>query len=357
MRSTGHALAVALALGAWVCSSCAPGGFRDETNITGVRILASAADAPYAKPGQTVNLSVLAYDGRPNKPEPMQVYWLVAPTATGVVPFVCKDPPNDAYYACFQLLFALAGGGADAGVGAGAGGGPRIPTGVPLPLPTGTTFQFRMPDDAVTAHPVVPGTPVPYGLAILFNIACAGQIELVPRDPASDNPVQVPFSCFDKNNNQLSPDDYVIGLTRVYAYDTLTNANPVIDHVDVQGQTVDLAQGFTVGRCGADRRDNCAKVHIGPVVPTDSWELNPESRDVNGNIVHEEIWADFYTTFGQVTSAARLLYDARNGSLGGPDATDNDFLPPSDPGDGFIWIVVHDNRGGASWAQVPVHVN
>jgi hypothetical protein len=340
--------------------SCAPGGFRDETNLAEVRILASSADHPYAKPGQNVTLSVLAYDGRTSKPEPMQIYW---------VPIVCKDPTDDAYYGCFQQFAAALGGpngGADAGAeggrgagrGAGAGpGGGGLPPGTTLPLPTGTSFQFRMPDDAVTAHPVVLGTPVPYGLAFLFNIACAGHIEALPLDPSNTNPIQVPLGCFDASGNQLPPDDYVIGYTRVYAFDNVTNANPVIDHVDVDGHPVDLSKGFTTDHCTTRLRAQCPKVHIGPVVPASSWELNPESRDENGNVLHEEIWADFYDTFGQVTSDARLLYDARTGSLGGPDATDDDFLPPNDPGDGFVWMVVHDNRGGAAWAQVPVHVN
>jgi hypothetical protein len=353
---------VALVLGAWLSSSCAPGGFRDETTISSVRIMASAADKPYARPGDTVTVSVLAFDGRPNKPEPMQIYWLAV---AGFPPFVCTNPPNDAYYACFQAL-AGAGGGADAGAGAGADAGAGagaggllalFPPGKALPLVTGPSLQFTMRADAVTTHPVVSGAPVPYGLAIIFNIACAGHIERLPLDPTSDNPVQVPLGCFDKNGNQLSPDDYVIGFTRVYAYDTLTNANPVIDHVDVEGQPVDLNQGFTTPRCAASRRSDCPKVKIGPVVPASSWEPNPEAHDVNGNALHEEIWADFYVTFGQVSSSARLLFDAKTGSVGGPDVTNNEFLPPADPGDGFIWIVVHDSRGGASWAQVPVHVN
>jgi hypothetical protein len=351
------------ALGAWLCSSCAPGGFRDETKIAEVRIMASQADKPYAKPGDTVKVTVLAYDGRKSQPEPMEIYWLAF---KNVPPYVCKDPPSDAYYACFQQLAGAGGrapdagaGPRDAGAGAGAGGGglPAFPPGTTLPLVTGDTMQFTVPADAVTAHPIVPGTPVPYGLTIVFNIACAGHIQTLPLDPTSDNPVKVPFGCFDSNGNQLTPDDYVIGFTRVYAYDTLTNANPVIDHIDVEGQTVDMTQGFTTPHCTANLRNGCPKVHIGPVVPPSSWELNPEVTDVNGNPVHEEIWADFYSTFGQLSSSARLLYDARTGSIGGPDVTNNEFLPPNDPGDGFIWIVVHDNRGGTDWRQVPVHVN
>jgi hypothetical protein len=338
---------------AWASSSCAPGGFRDEATIAGVRIMASQASPPYAKPGESVKMEVLAYDGRASKPEPMQVYWL---------PFVCNDPPGDAYYACFQQ-FASGGAGADGGAEGGAGAadaGPGIrlpPPGVALPLPASPSFEFTMPLDAVTSHPIVAGTPTPYGLAILFNIACAGHLELLPRDTSSDNPVEVPIGCFDASHNRLGPDDYVFGFTRVYAFDTVTNANPVIDHIDVEGMPVDLTRGFTTDHCTASRRANCGHVHVGPVVPPDSWELNPELRDANGVVLHEEIWADFYSTFGQFNDSARLLYDAAKGSLGGPSATDNAFLPPDTAGDGLLWIVVHDSRGGASWAQVPVHVN
>jgi hypothetical protein len=343
-----------LALAAWTCSSCAPGGFRDEVDIQQVRIMAAAGDPPYVKPGDMVTVNVLAFDGRPTKPEPMQVYW---------VPLLCTDPPSDAYYGCFQQFAAVAlgDGGAPGGAADGGSGGGLLgyPTGKAVPLPTGTSFTFPMPMplDAVTAHPSIAGTRVPYGMAIAFHIACAGHIEVLPLDLTSDNPVQVPLGCFDTNGNQLSPDNYVIGYVRVYAFDTVTNANPVIDHVQVQGKPVDLTQGFTVGHCDASRRANCPTVKIGPVVPASSQEPNPEDVDTNDNPLKEEIWADFYSTFGSFNSAARLLYDPKTGSVGGPDVTDNEFAPPDTPGDGVVFIVVHDNRGGASWVQVPAHVN
>ena len=76
--------------------------------------------------------------------------------------------------------------------------------------------------------------------------------------------------------------------------------------------------------------------------------------DANGNPQHEEIWADFYSTFGQLSNGASLLYDATKGSIGAPSVTDDTFTPPGEAGNGFIWVVVHDNRGGASWVTIPV---
>jgi hypothetical protein len=358
------------ALAAWTLSSCAPSGFQDSTSINSVRILATSADTPYAAPGATVNLSVLAVDPRPNPtnsangvdvPDPrIPVYWL---------PFVCKDPPGDAYYACFQQFLGKGGGDAGAGAGAGAGadagagGIPKLVPGVELPLPNSKTFQFKMPDDAVTAHTPVPGTDA-YGIAILFNIACAGHIELLPLDPNNINPQQVPFGCFDNNHNQLGPNDYVFGYTRVYAYapgSGVTNTNPVIQGIDVEGQPLGFSQDadgnytskrLTSSRCTADRRDNCPHVHIGPIVPASSQE----SYTLQGQPQKEEIWADYFTSFGQVDDGARLLYDSTTGSIGDPSVTDNQWLPPNDPGTGFIWIVVHDNRDGAVWITIPVTV-
>jgi hypothetical protein len=353
--------AFVVAMGALWASSCSPSGFAEATMISSVRILASSADQPYAKPGATVSLQVLAYDGRATRSAPMTLYWL---------PFVCENPQDDAYFACFAKL---AGGTRSAGdAGADGGGGAAGPAPGPLRpgvdltplLPSGPSYRFTMPADATTSHPPVPGTRVPYGLAILFNMACAGHLELIPIDPGNINPQTLPIGCFDASHRMLGPDDYVFGFTRVYAYDKLTNDNPVIEHFDVQGQTLAVqgagpayeTLGFTTARCTADNGDNCAHIKIGPAVPVSSWETNPEDVDGSGNPRHEQIWADFFATFGSFTSSARLLYDVTAGSLGDPGATDNEFLPPSDPGSGVIWVVVHDNRGGASWATIPVTV-
>ncbi len=225
-------------------------------------------------------------------------------------------------------------------------------------LPTGPAFTFQMPADAITSHPLVPGASTPYGLAILFNIACAGHIELVPIDPNNISPQQVPIGCFDSSHNQLGPDDWVFGFTRVYAYSDITNANPVISGVDIDGKTFDpdsqapkaMNGTLVVQHC----TDNCKEIPIGPIVPPSSQET--QAQTTSGSPRKEEIWADFFSTVGQYKSDARLLYDANSGSIGDLSVTDNKFTAPSDPGSGLLWIVVHDNRGGASWVTIPLRV-
>ncbi|HEY1697666.1 MAG TPA: hypothetical protein VGG39_36140 [Polyangiaceae bacterium] len=371
MRGAKLVAASLLCAGAWASTSCAPSGFAVVSLVQSVRILASSSDPAYAQPGQQVGVQVLAYDGRTTQPEPMKIYWL---------PFVCEDPPDDAYYACFTQL-AGDGGAPDGGAASGGGddGGPGLDLGALRPgvdlspfLPVGTSYQFQMPADVVTNHIDVPGSnPAHYGIAILFNVACAGHLELVPSPSSGDNPQQIPFGCFDANENQLGPDDWVLGFTRVYAFEPdagpdggpLLNQNPVIASVDVQGQTLDVAlvpgttqsyvtQAIQTPPCSGD----CPSIPIGPNVPASSDEPNAQATTVNGGTQNEEIWADFYTTFGSFAGDTSLLYDATKGSIGDAGTTDNQWKPPGDAGTGTIWIVVHDDRGGASWVTVPVNV-
>ena len=149
MRTWARAIASAgVVAGAWLSSSCAPSGFAAESLVQTVRILASASidlttlnpmtnpSPSYTQPGDTVGLQVLAYDGRTTQPEPMTIYWL---------PFVCEDPEDDAYYACFQQIGAGEDGGApdggDAGVSASGGIGALRP-GIDLTpfLPSGPSY-------------------------------------------------------------------------------------------------------------------------------------------------------------------------------------------------------------------------
>ncbi len=387
---------------AWL-SSCAPSGFQDEAQLQGgVRILGSSADPPYAAPGQPVRVDVLAYDGRSEadrSASPMHVYWF---------PIVCENPTLDEYYACFDQ-FAHPEAGAlgqvvsddastsadaesepeDAGPGSGeassdagatdtADGSTDAPSGPSAPVVS--EFSFVVPSNAVSSHPASPGT-TPYGLLVAFNFACAGQLTTLPR---GGNPQAPPLGCADATGHPLGPDSYVFGYTRVYAYSPDAgiagiNSNPVVDCVDVQGAAPRTGESpgddagssggacsgmaplegtmpswrvptVTIPACAADHTQ-CPHIKIGPHVTPASWE-----PVANG--LHEEIWADYYSTFGSFTHDSTLLYDPTAGLIGTPSATDTEFDPPPAPSspDGYVWIVVHDNRGGAAWVTVPVHI-
>jgi hypothetical protein len=353
-------------LGAWAASSCSPADFQSSTVIDTVRILASRASEPRAKPGDAVTLEVLAVDGRAHPAAAMQTFWL---------PVLCVNPANDAYYACFANLArgggdagvvfgesAEAGVGADADVSVGAEGGAVVgPTpnlaglfrpGMDLTpfLVEGSSLRFTVPTGAVVPHK---GIQTSYGLVIAFNFACAGKtIELLPYDPG--NPQQIPIGCFDANHNQLGPDDFVFGFTRVYVYDKPTEENPRIQWVDTGNSSHEADAGLAVDAgvsapygvplCGTADGGGCPENAIGPFVP----RSKPDSK---------QVWADFYSTIGTFNSTARLLYDPA-AKLSIPSDTDNRYIAPNHLDDpkksNFVWIVVHDDQGGADWVTVPL---
>jgi hypothetical protein len=377
---------VALALfGAAFTVACAPADFDPASKLESVRILASRADfdETYPKPGDHVVLETLAVDARPEKPAPMTLYW---------IPFGCENPADDLYTACFTPGQADAGiippaedGGASAASGDGgapddAGVDASLPTttaqaasspfgaifqpGTDLTpyLPTGPRFAIDEPDDIITRLPVVAGVPYPYGLIIVFNIACAGHVEVTPANPTS-GPQQVPLGCFDDDGNQLSADDYVIGFTRLYVHADLPNANPSIDGIIFNGaETATTADptrppgdahdvpapvNLTLPACSG----GCGQIPLDIDVPSSSWEVDPSDKDANGNPRHESLWVDYFTQTGSFDTDTRLLYDAVSGKVSG---TPINYTPPAS-GDDILYAVVHDNRDGITWVQINVH--
>lgn len=347
-----------------VLVACGNNGFDPASKVDSVRMFAVRANKPYAKPGETVTLEALTTDARKDRTRAAKLYW---------IPIVCLNPQNDLYYLCFappgdggrnagttQLIpvgafsdagagAADAGGGADGGAFAGSNPFGNVPTDVDLGpfLPQGRTFSFRMPDNALKERE---GSP-PYGLAIVFNVLCAGQIRFAARDP-NGGAQQVPVLCTDENGVKLPPSDYVIGISRVYSYVDRTNTNPVIEAVTLEGNDVLAAQGVTLDRCTADREKDCKENKLGVRVSDSSWELNPSDVTRDG-VPHEQIWVDWYSDIGTFDDDARLLFDTQQGRISDSDVT---YRAPKDPADGTLWGVVHDNRGGAAWIAVPLHV-
>ncbi len=344
-------LVLAAASAALFGVACGVGGFDSQSKVNTVRMFGVRPDKPYAKPGETVTLEVLATDARRVKPRPMEIYW---------IPIVCVNPREDLYYACFIPSRTVDGGGTrleppfppdggvdDAGAPAAGGGLSSIPVGIDLGpfLPKGRTFTFQMPDDVIIQRP---GRPE-YGLAIVFNIACAGQVRLAER--VGNAPQQVPIQCTDENGVQLPADDYVLGINRVYAYADRTNTNPVVERVTLDGVDVDLEKGITIDRCVADRRANCKPVKIDVKVSDASWEPNPAPGQAAGQ--HEQIWVTYYSDIGDLKDEARLLFDSKSGRI---SESDVEFRAPYDPTEGTLWAVVHDNRAGAAFVVLPIHV-
>jgi hypothetical protein len=322
--------------------ACGPAGFDSIGELESVRVLAIGASEPYAKPGDTVTLTMDAFDARPPaaNQSPMKIYWL---------PFTCEDPADDLYYACFASL--VSAGSGDGGASSGALFPPNLD--VTDFLKEGLTTTVNVPTDVISSHAFVAGVPEQYGVVFAFAMACAGRVRTLAIDPDSGSGQTVPLGCFDDAGNQLGPDDYVFTYARVYAYETATNANPEVDGVTFDGQTVDTNAGVVVNRCGPIPQ-SCAGHPVNVTIPDSAWEIATGSPlEPDGTQLHEEIWADYYYTINGMDSDGRLLFDAREGRVSG---SDDDFFAPTLPVQGRIFIVVHDNRDGVSWADFPVYV-
>ncbi len=319
-------------------ASCLSVDFDPPSVVNGVRILASRANKPFAKPGDTVEIEVLAHDGRADRTRPMQIYW---------IPTACFNPPRDLYYLCFAQF----AGRQTAAQGAGAEPALPLQPGLDLTalLPKGPKFSITLPKDVVSSHPPSPGALSPYGLGIVFNIACAGRVKL---EELSDNPQSVPLGCYDDAGKKLGADDFVIGFSRVYAYDDKTNANPVIDGLTFDGKPLG-PEGIVVDRCTKEKFKECETKKLGALVPDASWEPNDLSKGSDGQAVREQLWATFHSTIGRFDNELRLLFDPQAGRVG---ESENELRIPKEPGAGLVWVIVRDNRGGAAWREIPITV-
>ena len=147
------------------------------------------------------------------------------------------------------------------------------------------------------------------------------------------NPLQTPpLGCFDEKGQRLGPDDYVFGFDRVYAFDELTNQNPVIEGVTFDGNPVDLRDGIVVDRCKTvddnTTKPDCKKHTLDVVVSPESQETRVEETD---RPTKELIFASYYATGGKFGSDIRLLYEPHSGKVSGAE---NDFGCPVPPGAG-----------------------
>jgi hypothetical protein len=314
------------------CGSCSS-DFDPPNVVSSVRVFATKLDRPYAAPGDTVTLETLAFDGRANATRPLKLVWF---------PILCTNPANEAYYNCFSDLTTSVAGGA----------GTAIPRDTDLTdlLPSGPTYKVTLPSDIITGHKP-PRSGENYGLAIVFQMACAGRVKFVSVDPDSLSSQNAPIGCFDESGARLGPDDYVIAFTRIYAFEKRVNQNPSAGQLVVDDQSAPF--GFSISRCDEVKRENCPFAQIDTRAPDDAQEEREGEVDSEGKTRKEQVWVTYYTTGGRFDDDAKLLFDVETGRV--PNSA-NKFRAPSQPGWYRLWAVVHDNRNGINWLEVPFEV-
>jgi hypothetical protein len=324
-------------------SGCNFPSFAPDSVVSTVRILAVRADKPYAKPGDTVNLDILAVDGRADKPRPMGIFW---------VPVGCTNPRNGAYTKCYEEFAKYLQPGVDL---------------TPV-LHAGNSLSVTVPPDALDGGKTQPMRQ--YGEMIVFQMACAGHVQYLGA-AAGPEPDAVPFGCFDETGKRLGTDDFVFSFASVFVFESLTNQNPTIDGLTFDSAPVDASAGITAPHCTVKDAKRCPTTAVDAVVPESSQEVDPiatlaaaatatgttgtgtGSGTGTASVVKERVWVDYYVTQGIVRGGARQIYDPTDGKVTNTAAA---FVAPQAAGEGVLFAVVRDNRGGVGWLQVPLHV-
>jgi hypothetical protein len=341
-------LALAAFAGPAVGSGCSA-GFAPISQVDGLRVLGVVADKPYAQPGDQVTFTMTYADGYidpkdPNAVRKIQILWLGG----------CFDPPGDLYYGCYPQLAPIF-----------ANFDPKNPP--PGVLGGGDTFTITLPDNIISSRPAPPEGMPYYGIAYVFFAACAGNIRPVAPE-GTGAAGSFPLGCFDDTNNRLGADSFVPGYTQVYAFaDGRINTNPVVKGVTVNGKPLPDGPGgaMAVQRCtvpendrlgpqgGCGKRDvtqECEQYDFSIDVPKDVAEVDPDAKDMSGNMLHEGVWVDYFADQGSFDSPTRLVSDPTTGVLSATERGSR-WTPPGDPGLATIWIVVHDARGGETVLQ------
>jgi hypothetical protein len=378
-----------VSLGALAALGCAP-TFEPQSKIQSLRVLAVQKDKPYAHPGETVTLRMLLADGATDAPRPVQVLWLSG----------CENPLADLYAGCFAGVTGTGGTTHQAADGAPA---PSSGTGLEFSFQLSPTIISRRPPPADKKQP-------PYGLSYVFFAACAGEVRVLPPSEAQGFPV----GCFSKSGERLGPADFVAGYTAVFAYESVTNANPIVTGFTLDGKAVtpecideaciaiqeeELGGGASAtapdagvtdaGTASADAGTSTSPGDAGappagapPSVtepcanggsaacfdtcppdsecPTHEIEVtvDPKSAEENtvaelqsGGTLLEQMWINYYADTVAIDTDVKLLNDA---TAGWSEHHATKLTAPKDPGTFRVWAVVHDARGGVSWVRARV---
>lgn len=307
-----------LALATLSLVACGEDDFDPPNKINTVRVLAVKKTPAYARPGESVSLEILYWDGKskPEEQRSLDITWMSG----------CENPAGDLYYGCYPELVKTFSSPPSAEMLNRVG--------------KGTSFELTLSSDIVSGRPPPRDGSAPYGLAYVFFTACSGKIGPV-TDLAEGS---LPIGCYDDSGDALGPDDFVVGYTSIYSYEDIHNENPMIDALLFEGRSE--SETVRVPRCSTPK---CQRYELKPLIDPRSAELDPTADpSPDGKPIQEHLWLNYYATGGSFDHPARLVNDA---TQGWNEQNETGWEPPREPGTVVIWAVVRDNRGGVDWKE------
>jgi len=288
--------------------------FDPGSRVNTFRVLGQEMDAPFAKPGETVHIDSLSYD-----PQGRTVTW-----AWGA----CVNPDASTVQGCLDKIAA----------DSAATGSPQI-----LAQGAGlSSFSYTVPADTLDSLPEAARASALVGI---LSIACPGELSF---EQAAH---ELPFACKESGSGRvLALDEFVVGLKRVQVRGTDRNQNPRIERVLFDGQDWPEDEVKVVTACNTDGNDYKAcdssksQHKIGALPSADSVE---SGRTEFGVDFTEQVIIEYYATEGVFEDEIKVAAEPETGWAARKAASGKDLT---------LWMVVHDDRGGATWVERHVHV-
>ncbi|MET0792972.1 MAG: hypothetical protein ABW061_15735 [Polyangiaceae bacterium] len=300
------------ALGLLGSVGCAP-EFDPVSRVVTFRVLAQQADIPFAEPGETVHITSLSYD-----PQGRTVNWAWA---------ACVNPDESTVQGCLDQIAADS---------AKTGASPILAQGAEL-----SDFSYTVPSDALSSLPVQARTGAHVGV---ISIACPGDLSL---DQGSNN---LPFSCKEAGTGRtFGLDEYIVGMKRIQVRQIDRNQNPVIERVTFDGADWPETEIKTVTACDTDGNDYkpCADNSKHKLSARPTAASTERGTTEFGVAFTEQVIIEYYATDGVFEYEIKIADSPETGWAARKAASGKDLT---------LWMAVHDDRGGATWAQREVHV-
>lgn len=351
-----HAFALALVFASIGCGSSSD----HISEVHTLRVLAVRSESPFAKPGTTTPLSMLAFDGSrrakraDGTPRATSTLWIGG----------CTNPAGDSFTACQPYLHQVIAQIGDDNLAQGT-----VPANAPPGIiGWGQTFEAHVATDTITSRPVAEGVVYPYGLQMVFFAYCGGALRRVSQDPS-----QFPLGCFDaETGEELGRDDFEFGFYPIFAYESLENQNPILQSFVLAG--VESGPGCAdstpcpaayhcgsehlclpvIQRCSAGDADKCDKHRLTVDVPQASVERAVVAHVTEADAAPETIWVSYYASGGSFDNAAQMINEPNTGWNDDPAGY---WRANTDPNrEVRLWAIVRDNRNGVAWSWRDVWV-
>jgi hypothetical protein len=251
-----------------------------------------------------------------------------------------------------------------------------------LRLGAGDSFSYEIPSWLIEQHPPSTDPDIPnYGLSQIYLAVCDGQIGLAeawsgdidPLTVMSDATMGFPLTCYEPDSTkERGPNHFMVSYSNVFAYEKLSNKNPVIrgirfgedvvsrealcigDACETYANACDIPSAPHVKRCVEEKADACDKYDVKPELDeavnaeTDTVSTNAGS---GGRDLREQMWIRYYADRGDLRYEVKRLQDANEGWF---DEHGTEWTVPRTSGSAMIWAVAYDNRGGVDWVRLPV---